>query len=135
MKNFEFKYSNLKKTYEKLEEACNLYDGKDALIRDSLIQRFELNYEFCYKTLQEYMKYMGVFLDDTFPRAIFKKAYANNLISREDVWIRLIQDRNMTSHIYNEKLADEIANRVVTEYLPAIKELIKNIDESIDKFD
>ena len=37
--------------------------------------------------------------------------------------LSLLEDRNCTSHIYNEKLADEIAKRIVDKYVDAIGEL------------
>ena len=75
------------------------------------------------------MKYLGVTLENSFPRTIFKKAYVNNLISDELVWISLLEDRNSTSHIYNEKLADEIADRIVNKYVVAIGELVENLEK------
>lgn len=45
------------------------------------------------------MKYLGVTLENSFPRTIYKKAYVNNLISDDKVWIELLEDRNRTSHI------------------------------------
>jgi nucleotidyltransferase substrate binding protein (TIGR01987 family) len=127
--NVDFKYMNLKKAYDRLVEVSELYDGKNDIIRDSLIQRFEFTYELTHKTLQEFMKYLGVTLENSFPRTIFKKAYVNNLISDELVWISLLEDRNSTSHIYNEKLADEIANRIVDKYVNAIEELVSNLEK------
>lgn len=127
MKSVEFKYMNLKKAYNKLVEVSNLYDGKDEIVRDSLIQRFEFTYELTHKTLKEAMKYLGVTLENSFPRTIYKKAYVNNLISDDKVWINLLEDRNATSHIYNEALSDEIANRIVTQYVEAIGELVINL--------
>ena len=129
MRSVDFKYMNLKKAYDRLVEVSNLYDGKNDIIRDSLIQRFEFTYELTHKTLNEFMKYLGVTLDNSFPRTIFKKAYVNNLISDELVWINLLEDRNSTSHIYNEKLADEIANRIVKKYVVAIGELVENLEK------
>ncbi len=41
------------------------------------------------------MKYLGVTLENSFPRTIFKKAYVNNLISDDKVWINLLEDRNL----------------------------------------
>ncbi|KAI3349118.1 nucleotidyltransferase [Clostridium botulinum] len=131
MKSVEFKYMNLKKAYGKLVEVSKLYDGKDEIVRDSLIQRFEFTYELTHKTLKDVMKYLGVTLENSFPRTIYKKAYVNNLISDDKVWINLLEDRNSTSHIYNESLSDEIANRIVTYYVKAIGELVENIGEVI----
>lgn len=131
MRSVEFKYMNLKKAYKKLVEVSNLYDGKDEIVRDSLIQRFEFTYELTHKTLKEAMKYLGVTLENSFPRTIYKKAYVNNLISDDKVWINLLEDRNVTSHIYNETLSDEIAYRIVNLYVEAIGELVFNLGEII----
>lgn len=129
MRSVEFKYMNLKKAYTKLKEVSSLYDGKDDIIRDSLIQRFEFTYELTHKALREFMKYLGVTLENSFPRTIFKKAYVNNLISDDKVWIKLLEDRNSTSHIYSESLADEVAERIVKEYVDAIEELVLNLEK------
>lgn len=128
MRSIDFKYMNLKKAYSRLKEVSDLYDGKDDIIRDSLIQRFEFTYELTHKTLREFMKYLGVTLENSFPRTIFKKAYVNNLISDDKVWINLLEDRNSTSYIYNENLADEVANRIVKYYVEAIAELVDNLE-------
>lgn len=129
MRSIDFKYMNLKKAYDRLLEVSKLYDGNDDIIRDSLIQRFEFTYELTHKTLREFMKYLGVTLENSFPRTIYKKAYVNNLISNDKVWISLLEDRNSTSHIYSEDLADEIANRIVNEYVDAIGELVNNLEK------
>lgn len=129
MRSIDFKYMNLKKAYNRLKEVSDLYDGKNDIIRDSLIQRFEFTYELTHKTLREFMKYLGVTLENSFPRTIFKKAYVNNLISDDKVWINLLEDRNSTSHIYNENLANEVANRIVKYYVNAIGELVDNLEK------
>ncbi|CAI3664803.1 HI0074 family nucleotidyltransferase substrate-binding subunit [Clostridium neonatale] len=129
MRSIDFKYMNLKKAYDRLLEVSKLYDGKDDIIRDSLIQRFEFTYELTHKTLREFMKYLGVTLENSFPRSIYRKAYVNNLISNDKVWISLLEDRNSTLHIYSEDLADEIANRIVNEYVDAIGELVNNLEK------
>lgn len=129
MRSVEFKYMNLKKSYTKLKEVSSLYDGKDDIIRDSLIQRFEFTYELTHKALSEFMKYLGVTLENSFPKTIFKKAYVNNLISDDKVWIKLLEDRNSKSHIYSGSLADEVAERIVKEYVEAIGELVLNLEK------
>nr|WP_307991822.1 nucleotidyltransferase substrate binding protein [uncultured Niameybacter sp.] len=122
---------NLEKAYHRLMEACNVYNGKDDMIRDSVIQRFEFSYELSHKVLCEFLKYQGVTLPNTFPRTIYKKAYVNGLLEDEKVWLQLLEDRNATSHIYSEKLADEIAGRICTMYVQAIGKLVTTLKELI----
>lgn len=73
MRNIDFKFMNLKRAYMKLKEVSEIYDGKNEIVRDSLIQRFEFTYELMHKALKEFMKYLGVTLENSFPRTIYKK--------------------------------------------------------------
>jgi len=61
------------------------------------------------------------------PKAVFKEAFAQNIIDNEDVWLTIIKDRNMTSHVYKEETADEIALRIVSEYIDAFQKLLNNL--------
>ena len=132
MKNIKYKYKNLVQAYGRLKEACELYDKNDDMIRDSIIQRFEFTCELTHRTLFSFMKYQGINLENTFPRSIYKKAYINNIISNDKMWIKLLEDRNSTSHMYSQELANEVAKRIVNDYLQAIEELVDNLGEMIN---
>lgn len=43
--------------------------------------------------------------------------------------INLLEDRNLTSDIYNENLANEVAQRIVDKYVDAIGELVDNLEK------
>ena len=133
MRSIEFKFINLKKAFTRLKEVRDLYDGSNDIIRDSLIQRFEFTYELTHKTLKEFMKYLGITLDNSFPRTIYKKAYINNLISDDKLWINLLEDRNSTSHIYNEDMSNDIADRIAHKYVDAIEELVNNLEKVLNE--
>lgn len=133
MTSLEFKLKNLEKVYKKLVEVSDMYDGENEIIRDSLIQRFEFTYELTHKTLREVMKYLGVTMENSFPRSIYKKAFVNGLILDDKVWIALLDDRNSTSHIYNEELAQEVALRIVDRYVDAIGELVDNLNRVVSE--
>ena len=45
--------------------------------------------------------------------------------------INLLEDRNATSHLYSEQIANEIAHRIVTDYVEVIGKLIEKLDELI----
>ena len=133
MRSIEFKFINLKKAFTRLKEVRELYDGSNDIIRDSLIQRFEFTYELTHKTLKEFMKYLGITLDNSFPRTIYKKAYINNLISDDKLWINLLEDRNSTSHLYNEDMLNDIADRIAHKYIDAIEELVNNLEKILNE--
>ena len=61
------------------------------------------------------MEYNGVTVRDT-PRDILKTAYQKNLINNEKVWLSMMEDRNLTSHIYKEAQAVAIAEDISMKF-------------------
>jgi nucleotidyltransferase substrate binding protein (TIGR01987 family) len=86
---------------------------------DATIQRFEFTFELVWKFLKDYFSEKGIILN--YPKEILQEAFAVGLIDNESLWLQMLSDRNMTSHTYNETLADEIYFRI-RNYVP---ELIK----------
>lgn len=87
------------------------------LIRDATIQRFEFTFEVVWKTLKLYLERQGHECGG--PRPTLKKAFAENLISTPDEadhWLQMLEDRNLTSHAYDEALAKRIYEHIVRDY-------------------
>jgi len=40
------------------------------------------------------------------------------LISDGDTWMEMMESRDLTSHTYDEKTADDILERIITLYFP-----------------
>ena len=78
--------------------------------KDSAIQRFELTYELAWKSVQRYLREKDVVART--PRDAFVEAFSAGLIDDDPGWIEMGRDRNITSHTYNEQLADEIYGRI-----------------------
>jgi len=83
-----------------------LHEPKTVANRDSAIKRFELTFELSWKTLQKYLKSKGVIPRS--PKDTFKEAFSQGMIADDPLWIKMIEDRNLTVHTYDETLADKI---------------------------
>jgi len=88
---------------------------------DATIQRFEFTFELGWKFLKDYFAEKGIILN--YPKEIIQEAFAVGLINNESLWLQMLFDRNMTSHTYNEQLADEIYHRI-KNYVPEFKKII-----------
>jgi nucleotidyltransferase substrate binding protein (TIGR01987 family) len=114
---------NLRKATDRFAEA--LQEPESSIVMDATIQRFEFTYELMWKTLK-------IFLEDIHgiraisPRLVFKEAYALSIIEQEDIFLEMIQSRNLLSHTYNEEQAEQIYKKSPL-YLSAIKELYQRI--------
>ena len=122
-------FKNLEKALTALEVMIKKPKDLDRANIDASIQRFEFSIELFWKLLKKIIFSQG--RETIYPKDILKEAYAGHLINNEDLWIQMLNDRNRTSHTYNEKLADEIYENVRTIYYPLMK---KTYDELFKKF-
>ena len=122
------KKENFEKALKRLKEAVIKYNTNksDDIVRDGLIQRFEFTYELSWKAAKEKLEEIGI-SEINSPRAVFKEAFSQNIVSNEEIWLLIIKDRNLTSHTYKEELANEIANRITTFYEKEFESLLGNL--------
>jgi len=125
MSKISIKLASFRRTFISLEAIYLKPITEDRAYIDATIQRFEFTFELAWKFLKEYFAGKDIVLN--YPKEILKEAFTAGIISDENLWIYMLADRNMTSHTYDEKLADEIYKRI-KNYVPAIKELIDTID-------
>ncbi len=93
----------------------------DIDLRDSVIQRFEYTYSISLKMIKRYLKQNELSEDEingmTFNEIIRRANQFGLLNSNLEIWNDYRQNRNMTSHTYDE----ETAQKVMT-IIPAFKE-------------
>ncbi|MCL2049514.1 MAG: HI0074 family nucleotidyltransferase substrate-binding subunit [Defluviitaleaceae bacterium] len=122
----ERKSDHYKNAVLKLKEASTIYaKSGDELHRDGLIQRFEFTFELAWKAMKEYLEAEG-YSDAKTPKAVLKKAFSIDLIDSED-WYTMLEDRNMTSHIYHEGVARSIGERILSRYVALFDTLISTL--------
>ncbi|HIZ57577.1 MAG TPA: HI0074 family nucleotidyltransferase substrate-binding subunit [Candidatus Faecalibacterium gallistercoris] len=111
------KYEQFEAAVSRLREALEDYRSTPlSSVRDGVIQRFEFCAELAWKTMREYLLDQG-YTEINSPKAVIRQAFAYGMIEDAEGWIRLMNDRNLTSHVYDEKTAEEIFRRIETVYL------------------
>ena len=130
MSKLEAKLSNFKNALQRLIEADKEFNkqGASDVVRDGFIQRFEFTYELAWKTTKAFLEDTGI-IDINSPKAVIKEAYAQKFISDEKNWLLMLNDRNMSSHIYKEDMAVEIAERISGRYIKEYELLLKELQK------
>ena len=114
------RFSNFERSFLLLCEALKI-ESPSMVERAGLIHFFEMAFELSWKLLKDYEELEG-FSPKT-PREVIKQAFQAELVSDGHRWVNALQDRNLTSHTYNEKVAIEVEDRIRTQYFPLLKEL------------
>jgi nucleotidyltransferase substrate binding protein (TIGR01987 family) len=117
------RFENFNKALANLSLATTTHQSRptDVLVRIAVIKTFEITFELGWKTLKDYLNFNGV--DVKLPREVLKQAFANGLVPDGQVWINMLEDRNLMAHTYDDERALLAIEHICTNYLPAIKTL------------
>lgn len=107
------------KALDSLEYALKL--DKDDVVRDASIQRFEFCVELAWKSAK---KVMGT--SSSAPKQVIREMAQNSLIIDVEFWLSAIDHRNLSSHTYNENLAEQVYS-FAQSFLPEAKQLLEKL--------
>ena len=115
-----------------LEDALSLLAGVSGderlrkALRDSVIQRFEFCYELAWKTLKIWLDGKGI--DARNPKDVLRESVAQGILSDVERWTEAHENRNLTSHTYDETQAEQVAAFVASKG----SSLFASLRESLD---
>jgi len=114
------------KATQRLAEA--LEAPTNDLVRDATIQRFEFSFELGWKAIQEVLRQQGQNCQS--PKSCLRAAFKQGWIDNETAGIQILDDRNLTSHTYNEDLAVAIYRRL-PHHLRFFQQLLERLEAAL----
>ena len=121
MRRYEERKQELLNATERLKEA--LQETESDIVIDGTLHRFEFTFELAWKTMKDYLEYIGIIQGIGSPREIIKTAYENGIIEDGDNWIKMMLARNSLSHLYDEEKSREIYIEIKEIYFKLLQEL------------
>lgn len=123
--------SNYSKAMHHLGKALTI-ENPDFVQKAGIIQLFEMSFELAWKLLKNFLEDQG-FQDVKSPRAALKKAFEIGLIAHGHQWMQLLEDRNLTTHTYDEGKAIEMVLLIEGKYYPILKELQDTFNQKVNE--
>ncbi len=125
------RYQKFTKALQSLHQALIKFKthADHDMARDSVIQRFEYCADMFWKVLKDHLKmHLKIEIEVARPKPVFKECFDTKIISNEefDICIKLIEDRKLTSHTYDEKFA-EIMSLRIENYSILMQSVMKRI--------
>lgn len=128
MTRFEQRKKDFYNAFDRLKEA--ICENPTDIVIDGVLHRFEFTFELSWKTIKDYLEFLGVVDSIGSPREIIKVAFKHGIIENGDGWIAMMLARNSLSHIYDEQTSRAIYNDITNIYI-ALFENIKMKFESM----
>jgi len=100
----------------------------DDVVIDGVLHRFEFTFELAWKTVKDYLEYLGMTEKIGSPREIIQLGFKQGIISDGEAWISMMLSRNALSHLYDEKTSRDIYEKIKIEYVKLFNELKEKLE-------
>lgn len=94
-----------------------------ALEKEGMAQRFVFALELAWKTLRDYLEHEGSVIVPVTPRNVVKEAFAAKILADGQVWIDMLDHRNLLTHTYDSITFEKAVAAIRDRYHPAFLEL------------
>jgi len=119
------RFENYKKALNQLESSL-LITSPSIVERAGIIQMFEFTAELAWNTLKDLLEYQGE-NNIVGSREAINLAFKAGIITDGVSWLNMLKSRNLSSHIYNEPIADEILSDIINIYHSLFQELLTTL--------
>ena len=121
LQNYNKALITLKKAVE-LGETRELTD----LEKQGTIQSFEFTFEMAWNVMKDYLEDQGI-SDIVGSKGAIRHAFNKEFIKDGQVWMDMIKDRNLASHVYDEKTAEDLVAVIIDKYYYEFRKLEKKM--------
>jgi nucleotidyltransferase substrate binding protein (TIGR01987 family) len=118
------RFENFQRAFKQLSLAMDLQAQRPLsdLEQQGLIQGFEFTHELAWNVLKDYLEMEGI-QGLIGSRSTAREAFKRGLVMDGEVWMDMIEKRNLSSHTYNQTVALTIVESIAERYYPAFCEL------------
>jgi nucleotidyltransferase substrate binding protein (TIGR01987 family) len=113
------RFANYKRALAQLKNAVELSKQRalSQLEKQGVIQAFEFTHELAWNVLKDYLEDQGN-QNIKGSKDATREAFKVELIVDGEQWMAMIQSRNVSSHTYDEQIAEQLVTAIINDYFP-----------------
>lgn len=119
------RFQNLEQAFSQLQKGIAITTPSD-IEKQGIIKSFEFTFELAWKTLKDYLENQSVPVQ--FPRDVIKQAFHYQLVTNGDVWIDMLDKRNLMAHTYDGTAANEALRYISGPFFTALQQLMTTLE-------
>ena len=129
--DFERAFKKFKEAY--LRARDSRMNSDYYFFRDSAIQRFEFTVEIFWKTIKSFLKEREG-IDCRTPKSCIREFFSAGFLDEEHtiLLLKMIDDRNLTSHTYKEEIAERIFSKLES-YINVLEQIILKLKKVFEE--
>lgn len=126
------RFANYKNALRQLQSAVELSQQRELsdLEKQGAIKAFEFTHELAWNVLKDYLQDQG-FQNIRGSKDATREAFKVELIANGEQWMAMIQSRNLSSHTYNQAVAEQLMEAIAKHYFPLFVELQSEMEKHL----
>lgn len=127
------RFESYQKALTVLEKAVELANQRplSQLEKQGVIQAFEFTHELFWKTLKDFLEARGQ-TEIYGSRDAVRRGFELDLLNDGNIWMEMIQSRNLSSHTYDEIIAETIFEKISQTYLPLFQDFRNTLKTKLE---
>jgi len=123
------RYKHFAQALGQLEKAVELSRQRplSELEEQGMIQAFEFTHELAWNVLKDFLEDKQGIHNLYGSKDSTREAFKRGLIENGDVWMDMINSRNLTTHTYNSDVARGIVQAIVKDYYAEFRRLLETM--------
>ena len=124
---------NYEKALVTLESAVELAKNRKLtnLEKQGTIQGFEFTFELAWNLMKDFLEEQGI-TGIIGSKGAVRQAFSKDLIENGQVWMDIIESRNLSSHSYDETTAENLFEKITLVFYPQLKVFMEKMN-SLEK--
>jgi nucleotidyltransferase substrate binding protein (TIGR01987 family) len=102
-------------------------DPGNEVIGIAVIKAYEFSFELSWKTLKDLLSHEGI--DALLPREVLRQAFATGLVDDGQLWIDMLEQRNLMAHTYDLARARQALALIEERFAPALLALAADLEQ------
>ena len=123
------RFQSYQKALETVKNAVELANERKLtdLEKQGVIQGFEFTFELAWNVMKDYLEEQGI-TGIIGSKGAVRHAFQQGLVEDGEVWMDMIKDRNLASHVYDEETAEDLTNAIIGTYYHHFKALARKMN-------
>lgn len=117
------RFQHFEKAFLHLQNAMNRKEeiAKDPLLESGTIQVYEFCTELAWKTMKDFLEEKSIIISN--PKDVIREALKQGYIENAEAWMKILQDRNLTSHAYDGEIAKTVIYNIEVLHFSVLQDL------------
>lgn len=129
--NWQDRFKSFVQAFSRLENAIFDYGEKEEeYFKESIIKRFEFTHELAWNVIKDYLKEKGE-TELYGSKNITRRAVTVGILDNGDIWMDMIETRNISVHAYRNLLLEEEFYDIRDVYYPLLKDFYVEFSERL----